>query len=379
MDSSSRIEGNESEPIRHLSGESHRSSSDKPIGGKSFERFYIPSLDGLRTVAVLSVFFSHISLINVSPGGVGVTIFFFLSGFLITTLMRLEAQKTGGIHLKNFYVRRAFRILPLMYLVLASATLCSLILGENFSTWRLVLQALHLTNYQMLNGVLELPHGTAPLWSLAVEQHFYLLFPLAFIGLRRSLPNANHQAIVVLLFCVLVLVWRCVLTIGFQVSAEYVMHATDCRIDSLLFGCVLAMWKNPALGEVHWSARIDAILFALASLVFVATVIPRNPVFRETIRYTLQGIALMPVFIAAIRYPKALPFRFLNHPIVTFIGVISYGIYLVHWPIILLVQRTLWPESVVAAVSLMLSILLATVLYYGVERPCAKLRRHFVS
>jgi peptidoglycan/LPS O-acetylase OafA/YrhL len=103
--------------------------------------------------------------------------------------------------------------------------------------------------------------------------------------------------------------------------------------------------------------------------------VPRNPTFRETFRYTIQGLALAPVFIAAIRFPRALPFRFLNLPAVSFVGVVSYGIYLVQSPIILLLRRTLWPEWIVAGLSLALSVAVATLLYYGVERPCARLRR----
>lgn len=83
--------------------------------------FQIPSLDGLRAVSFLMVFAAHAG-VEAIPGGFGVTVFFFLSGYLITTLMRLEAEKTGGVSLKNFYYRRALRILPPFYIVLFVAT-----------------------------------------------------------------------------------------------------------------------------------------------------------------------------------------------------------------------------------------------------------------
>ena len=83
------------------------------------KEFYIPSLDGLRAVAFLLVFVAHSGLDNVVPGGFGVTVFFFLSGYLITTILRIEAQKTGTISLGKFYLRRAFRILPPLYVTLA--------------------------------------------------------------------------------------------------------------------------------------------------------------------------------------------------------------------------------------------------------------------
>jgi peptidoglycan/LPS O-acetylase OafA/YrhL len=324
------------------------------------------------------VFFSHIGLTRFVPGGFGVTVFFFLSGFLITTLLRLEAEQAGRVSLRNFYVRRALRILPLMYIVLASATVCTLLSGDRLSKSILALQALHLTNYQMLGDGLGFPIGTMPLWSLSVEEHFYLLFPISLLALRRAVSKAERQALVLLGACGVVLLWRCLLMLVFHANPEYVMHATDTRIDSVMFGCALALWKNPATGAAQWSNRSVWLSFAVALLVLAGSMVPRNPTFRETFRYTIQGLALAPVFIAVIRFPRAIPFRFLNLPAVSFVGVVSYGIYLVHLPIILLLKRTLWQEWIVTGVSLALAVALATLLHYSVERPCARLRRRFL-
>src|SRR5580700_8795245 len=91
-------------------------------GGRRVSPAHIPSLDGLRTVSFLIVFLSHSGLLNIVPGGFGVTVFFYLSGFLITTLMRVERQKTGTVNVRHFYLRRALRILPPFYLVLIVAS-----------------------------------------------------------------------------------------------------------------------------------------------------------------------------------------------------------------------------------------------------------------
>lgn len=342
------------------------------------DRFHIPSLDGLRAVAVLIVFFSHIGLNRVAAGGFGVTIFFFLSGFLITTLLRLEAEQTGRVSMRNFYLRRALRILPLMYIVLGAATICTLAIGAPLSKGVLALQAVHLTNYLTTyeaRGGGGFPLGTIVLWSLSVEEHFYLLFPIAFITLRRAVPRLERQAVVLLGVCGALLAWRCILVFVFHIEPYYMMHATDTRIDSILFGCVLALWNNPALGEARWSPLRVWSSFAVAVVVLVWTMTSRNPAFRETVRYTIQGIALAPVFIAAVRFPKVFPFRLLNTSAVSFVGVVSYGLYLVHLPIILLVRRTLWSEWTVAWVSLGLALTVSTLLYYGIERPCGRLRR----
>lgn len=342
--------------------------------------FHIPSLDGLRAVAVLIVFFSHVALQRFMPGGFGVTIFFFLSGFLITTLLRLEAEQTGSISMRNFYLRRGLRILPLMYIVLTAASIATRLIGAPLTGSVVTRQALHLTSYLVLNfnahaGV-GFPIGTIVLWSLAIEEHFYLLFPIAFVALRRRLPQPEKQAAVLLAACAVVLAWRCVLILRWHVDPEYVMHATDTRIDSILFGCALALWRNPALPGPQWSDRTVAWACCAALLVLVGTIPSRNVAFRETVRYSIQGLALFPVFIAAIRFPHALPFRILNLRPVSFIGVISYGLYLVHLPIILLLRgATGWPEWRLAGVSLVAALSVATLLYRTVERPCARLRR----
>src|SRR5262249_9481143 len=130
---------------------------------------HIPSLDGIRAVAVSIVFLFHAAH-GVFPGGVGVTIFFFLSGFLITTLLRLEAEQAGRVSLRNFYLRRALRILPPMYITLAGATLASVVIRDPLSMPVLAFQALHFTNY-LMDHESSFPIGTIVLWSLAVEEH----------------------------------------------------------------------------------------------------------------------------------------------------------------------------------------------------------------
>src|SRR5580692_9264612 len=109
----------------------------------------IPSLDGLRAISILLVFVAHVGLDAVVPGGLGVTVFFFLSGFLITTLMRAEFAKNGHISLRHFWLRRALRIFPPFYLVLLLATLATVLIlpPGSFTVAALGVQALQLSNY----------------------------------------------------------------------------------------------------------------------------------------------------------------------------------------------------------------------------------------
>lgn len=344
------------------------SASKKP-------EFYIPSLDGLRAIAVMIVFFSHVGLKGRIPGGFGVTIFFFLSGFLITTLLRREMEGTGRVSLRKFYLRRVLRIFPPMYLVLGLAALATVFVGEYLSPRVLVLQVFHLTNYHVAFDGTGAAIGTEVLWSLAVEEHFYLLFPLAFIALF-STARPRRLPVILLVVCAGVLVWRYIALTQLELSPTYTTHVTDTRIDSILFGCVLALWRNPAVSGPRFSPALVWGAFSVAILVLGATLVARDVLFRETARYTLQGLALAPVFIAAVSFPRALPFRFLNLTPVRWLGLISYSLYLIHYPIIRVLEvRFQLHGPVLTVTSLVVSIAASTVIYRAVEKPCARLRK----
>jgi peptidoglycan/LPS O-acetylase OafA/YrhL len=143
------------------------------------DSLYIPSLDGIRAISFFLVFFSHIGLGGVVPGGFGVSIFFLLSGFLITTLLRAEFGRYQRISLSSFYLRRVLRILPPLYVTLA---LAALLWYPDIPFAGTVAQALQVSNYyEIFASDPRSMKGTAVLWSLAVEEHFYLIFPLLYV------------------------------------------------------------------------------------------------------------------------------------------------------------------------------------------------------
>lgn len=341
---------------------------------------HIPSLDGIRAVSFAVVFSSHAGA-HFVPGGFGVTVFFFLSGFLITTLLRREVDKTGQVSLRHFYLRRVLRILPPFYLILAGAALLSWvgISGSPFQWPALVAQALHYANYWIaFRGFEGFPAGTGVYWSLAVEEHFYLLFPWLFVGLLRSRASSRKQVSVLLSLCLLSLVWRCILVIGLDASSDRTSVSTDTRFDSILFGCALALRENPVLDETALSEKVwKYVLLPLAGVTLLATFAFRNDVFRETVRYSLQGLALVPIFVCAMRYPEWAPMRPLNLRPVAFIGTLSYSLYLLHQVALASFSNLYpsWSTGLVAVVSLVASGLVAFAIYHAVERPCAELRR----
>lgn len=356
--------------------------------------FHIPSLDGMRVVAILIVFLSHAGLSHVVPGLFGVTVFFFLSGYLITTLLRMECEKHGGANLLQFFLRRTLRILPPFYLVLAVIALLTAlsVLPGGFHGQALAAQALFAANYWEIFGGVQ-PPGTEILWSLAVEEHFYLLFPFLYLAMRRFMPEGRHQFALIMALSAAVLAWRMLLVHQFSAidlhsgSAHHprTCHATDTRLDGLLFGCALAVWGNPALDVTrirrsHWLWLLLPSCLALLLITFVIRSVP----FRETWRYTLQGLALMPVFIAVIRYSDALPLRFLNWRWVSRIGVLSYAFYLTHALLLSLVAHWLPAFEGLSHVQLMLlrgtvAFLLTLagswMMHQWVEKPFLRLRR----
>lgn len=342
---------------------------------------YIPSLDGLRCVAILPVFLSHALMAaqmpSFIPGNFGVTLFFFLSGYLITTLMRQEMERTGTVNFRLFYLRRVLRIFPTCYLVLALAAVYGWYSG-GMDSWWLLGQVLQVTNYQIIAGGWTAPiaPNTDVYWSLAVEEHFYLVFPACFILLAR-LSSAGRRAALLLGVCVLVFLWRSWLIYGAGAPYDRTYLATDTRIDSILYGCVLALWGNPALdatriAESTWKYR----LLPLSVLVILLTFAVGDRAFRETFGYTLQGICLFSIFIAAVRYPDWGPMRLLNLRGVRWIGALSYAIYLIHPSVLHFIKQVVGTSLVLLLpLSAAITVAAAAALYYVIEMPAGRLRR----
>jgi peptidoglycan/LPS O-acetylase OafA/YrhL len=307
----------------------------------------IPSLDGLRAIAVLIVLVSHAGYGEVIPGGLGVTIFFFLSGYLITTLLLDERRGHGSVNVGHFYLRRAFRLLPPLVVTLVIAyTLVGVgALGGGTSWTGLASQLFYFANYFQIFGDAagRIPDGTNILWSLAVEEHFYIVYPaLMFVALK--LMNARRVLIVSFaVLCVLVLAWRLWLVSRPDFTEMRTYYATDTRFDSILFGCLLALWRNPArlpAGSERTTMRpVDWTLLGGGLALLLSTLVYRQADFRETFRYSIQGIALMPIFYYAIRFPTVGPFRVLSLRWLARIGVLSYGIYLSHYIVLDLVSK----------------------------------------
>ena len=345
--------------------------------------FHIPSLDGIRAVSFLLVFLHHGTLHGIVPGGLGVTTFFFLSGFLITTLLRLEAEARGRISLRQFYLRRTLRIFPPLYLSLGAAVLAAVfVFAHPVNLAALLAQAAFLGNYYSLSvPESHILPGTAVIWSLAVEEHFYLLFPVFYIALRRAFPRPVAQVAVMAAVCLGALLWRTYLVTHSDLDdvrqLQRISLCTDTRIDALLFGCMLAVFYNPAVDRYPLGRRAADLLAVAGVVVLLAATFGPGKAFRESGRYTLQSLALAPLFVAAIRGHDRWPWRWLNHRWVSHLGVLSYSLYLFHMMIQEAVQHYVGRLGLVTcdAIALAISLLVAQAMFVAVDRPLARLRK----
>jgi peptidoglycan/LPS O-acetylase OafA/YrhL len=347
----------------------------------------IPSLDGLRALSIAIVFVSHAGFASV-PGGLGVSIFFVISGYLITTLLCVEWDRSGAISLRGFYLRRAFRILPLFYAVLALGIVAVGVglVGDGIDAPALTSQLLHYFNFFAIahDGYRIVP-GTGVYWSLAIEEHFYVVFPFVFLLMGRAGWSRRRQAIALLAACAVVLAWRLVLVHGFAVSENRTYLGSDTRVDGLLFGCAAALVANPAFyasggpGERRRAPWTSAGLAAAAVITILATLAVRDAAFRETFRYTLQSIAIVVGMRYAIVATGSPVFRLFNAGPVAWFGRLSYGFYLVHQIVIHALEERISGRVPVLVLSLVISTGLTWGLHVVVERPTARLRSRVLS
>ena len=307
----------------------------RPTGWSPFEpgTGYVAGLDGLRALSIALVMVAHAGWERVAPGGLGVTVFFFVSGFLITTLLTAEHDRTGTVAVGAFYGRRFVRLAPELYGMIALTALAGPLYGQTATARDVVAGAGYVTNY------LYAFHGEgglrwSQLWSLAVEEHFYLTFPWLFLLLRRR-PRALLAALLAL--CAAALAWR-VVARGMGLPDAYTYAATECRLDSIAWGCAAAVAF--ALYGGRWRRRPRAAQAAggVGAVLLLASLTVRDPAFRETARYTVQGAGLAGVFAALFltRAGEALRRGALEWRPLRDLGRRSYGAYLWHFELLAL-------------------------------------------
>src|SRR5262245_53261042 len=217
--------------------------------------------------------------------------------------MRVEFARDGRINYTNFYVRRLLRLMPPLFVVVALSGLLARtpLIDGGFTIGGLLSSLFYAGNYFVIahdfNG---LPAGIGVVWSLAIEEHYYVFYPpLAALLLRIGRVGVSAAWLIGL--CALILAWRCWL-VSHGASEAYLTMATDTRIDAILVGCLLGLVRNPWLdaGATPRRPLADAALAAICVLVLLASLLYRDETFRVTARYTLQSAALAGLLYLAV-------------------------------------------------------------------------------
>lgn len=353
--------------------ETRRRSDSRPTRGKSMSMGYQPGLDGLRAISVIAVIFYHAGFGWMHGGFLGVEVFFVVSGYLITSLLLQEKEVTGGIRLSQFWLRRARRLLPALFGVLAIIGVWVALFGslqQQSDLHRDYLPGIfYFANWGQIVGGAQYFGNFSPLrhlWSLAVEEQWYLVWPISFVLLtRRNRRSADiGRWILLLALGVMVLTWWLASPTELTSDRTNLLYlSTFTRSSGLLLGAGAAFlwrpWRAKAASSSHAGAVLSvAGLGATALLVYAFTVVHLTD--RSLYRWQLACVSLLSlVAISVVVHPAATWARsfFGSRPLVA-IGKRSYGIYLWSWPISVLCSaydgtwtRFIWAMCVTAVVS----------------------------
>ena len=343
---------------------------------------YRPALDGLRALAILPVVVFHSTYSRILPGGAnGVDLFFVLSGFLITTLLLEEHALDGRISIGHFYARRAVRLGPALLLFVAAAALFSFTPwhGATGSPAEIGRFSLALLTYTA-NWVLALQTMTWPaflghLWSLSVEEQFYLVWPLVLTLVIRQRVRAMRLVVVLLAVIAALSLWRAILW-HLTHDVHRVIFGTDCRANGILLGAVVALLLRTDSRRATTFAPVAGLAALLLYVSLSASLEQPSHVWLLGLKSVELASGVLVLALAAD--PLGRWHAPLAWPMMTWIGRRSYGIYLWHvaglWG-----GLQLFPGSraVATVAGVGITLAFASLSYECVERPALKLRRRF--
>jgi peptidoglycan/LPS O-acetylase OafA/YrhL len=344
---------------------------------------YRPALDGLRAISVLGVMLYH-GLVSWLPGGfLGVDVFFVLSGYLITSILLAEWQTWGHIDLVRFYLRRARRLLPaLVVVVLAVAVWARLVAApDKYSEirWDGVSTLLYVANWRFVFAHQSYfdqfgdPSPFRHMWSLCIEEQFYLLFPSLLVGLLAMTRGRRTRTAIWLgigaVTSALVMAWL------FDPAADpsRVYYGTDTRAQELLIGAAVAVLMSRRAEPGAWTRRVAAI----ASLGALVAILGGFAGIQDSDAVMYRGGFLGLAVICALLIvamdlsPRGPVTRLLSLPPAVWTGKISYGLYLWHWPLYIALSpaRTGLAGNGLLAVRIAVTFAVATASYWIIERP----------
>lgn len=324
---------------------------------------YEPSLDGMRAGAVAGVVAVHVG-VPLAGGGTGVEVFFALSGYLITRILLEEESRTGGFDLKRFYFRRALRLLPALVAVLIAVMLWALLIGgqvrdQAYSSLMALFYVMNFNRAFEWGPELHLGHT----WSLSMEEQFYMLWPLFLVATPRSLRLKLTVALIAA-----VCIWRGVLLMN-GASINRVYQGFDTHSEVLLIGCAMALLE-PHLSERVKEAATRWIIVPIIALALDFLFMPVDQPIGQAVGLPIVGLITAWLIIAVPRstWPRAL----LSLPPLVYLGRISYGIYLWHYPILSIASGYKLP--LVGPLTPFVTVAVAALCYRFVEQPFLRLK-----
>lgn len=350
------------------------------------KRRYITGLDGIRAIAVIMVLAYHLKLALFKSGFLGVTVFFVLSGYLITGILISEVEEEGTIDLENFWLRRIRRLVPAVMsmavvIIFVSAVVNRIIFTKGckdflasvlgFNNWW---QIFNKVSYFEAAGV---PSPFTHCWSLAIETQFYLIYPLILLGIYKLVKSrgegrANRGLLFagVTLLLALISVILMIVLFDPQQDASRVYYGTDTRAFSLLFGALLAILWEYRMVPRRLSASVNMVLGSVSFAVLLVMTIAINSSSNFWYRGgQFVGTILTVLMVYAVSGRKTWLSRFLSNPVLKWIGDRSYSIYLWHYPIILLISKGIKASWWITLIEIVLSVVLAELSYRFIETP----------
>jgi peptidoglycan/LPS O-acetylase OafA/YrhL len=335
----------------------------------------IPSLDGLRAISIAAVLLGHLAGSTNFPTAIGdivrdngfvdfanfgVTVFFVISGFLITGILMKESQRPGGVSLRRFYLRRTMRIFPAYYVFIASVVGLTAI-GIVSVTSQDIGHALTYT----INYYPDRSWDVGHLWSLAVEEQFYLLWPVAIVLL--GLRNAKAAALAVVVAAPL---FRAFEYEFLPRGADLIGNTFETTADAIAMGCLLALTLDQLAKQARFR-QIIASPWLIIALLGVALLLGRWGPSRLLVSISLTNVAIALAVAYCVLRPRSRTGRFLNLRPLVFVGTLSYSIYL--WQQIFINRNS---TSIISTFPVDLILVGACALgsYYLVERPFLRWR-----
>ncbi|SNC60514.1 Peptidoglycan/LPS O-acetylase OafA/YrhL, contains acyltransferase and SGNH-hydrolase domains [Kytococcus aerolatus] len=364
------------------------------FGSGSADSGRIRGLDGLRALAVVLVLVFHFAPSHLPGGFIGVDVFFVISGFLITTLLLREVRRNGYMNMTTFWLRRIRRLLPALVVLLVVCTALVLVVD----LWRGGDLRVGLGR-QILGGLtfttnwVEILHGTSyfdqnqpvlykTLWSLSVEEQFYLFWPIMLALILVTCRRWRTRGVAVAVLGVLSALWMGVLYFrADDVTRPY--YGTDSHLFGLMLGVLVSFWwmsRNSWLRSERWNVlRLPVALGGLVLLVLLSAVMPADRAVTYLGGLFLASLVSAALVAAVIPGHTALH-RVLELPAVEWVGERSYGIYLWHWPLLLLAQAALPAQAegsvgfwLLRALVLVVTLVAVELSYQHVEKPIRKL------